>query len=131
MPDSMFLWGAMAAGPAHSVGKWLDFRRLSEEAQRDRLARMRGSAAMIRDIEEVISEAWTRPLETPAPTWMGAFTRLEVLLVVRGCSEDGQLFFEIGACGRMQRVLQETELISQCTFQRIRVDGVFGSTVPH
>ena len=47
-------WGAMVGGPAHSLGEWIDFRRLSEEAQRDRLARMRGSATMIGDIEEVI-----------------------------------------------------------------------------
>lgn len=100
----------MVAGPAHSQGEWLDSWRLLEEAQCYRLARMRGSATMIRDIEEVIPMAWTHPLETTAPTWMGAFTRLEVLLAVRGCSEDCQLFFEIGTCGRMQRVLQETEL---------------------
>ena len=116
-------WGAMAAGPAHSLGEWLDFRQLTEEAQGARLARMRGSAVMISDIEEVIPEAWTHPSEAPAPAWMGAFTRFEVLLAVRGCSEDCQLFFEIGACGRMQRVMQETELVLQCTFQRVRVIG--------
>ena len=103
-------WGAMAAGPAHSLGEWLDFWQLTVEVQGARLARMRGSAVMISDIEEVIPEAW-----------MGAFTRFEVLLAVRGCSEDCQLFFEIGACGRMQRVMQETELVLQCTFQRVRV----------
>ena len=116
-------WGAMAAGPAHSLGEWLDFRRFSVEAQCDRLARMRGSAVMISDIEEVIPEAWTHSSKTLAPAWMGVFTRFEVLLAVRGCSEDCQLFFEIGACGRMQRVMQETELVLQCTFQRIRVVG--------
>ena len=37
-------WGAMAAGPAHSLGEWLDFWQLTVEVQGARLARMRGSA---------------------------------------------------------------------------------------
>ena len=37
-------------------------------------------------------------MESLTLIWMGAFTRLEVLIVVRECSGDCQLFFEIGNC---------------------------------
>ena len=46
---------------------------------------MWGSVMMIRDIEELTPAAWTDPADSPTPAWMGAFTRLEVLIAVGGC----------------------------------------------
>ena len=45
-------WGALAAGPAYSVGEWLHFRKLPEEQQRIRLSGLRGVEQMVRDIED-------------------------------------------------------------------------------
>ena len=49
-------WGVMAAGPARSLEDWLQFRRLSEERQKECLAGMRGSELMISNILEAIPE---------------------------------------------------------------------------
>lgn len=51
-------WGALAAGPARSVGDWLEFRQLSEAQQGMRLGAIRGAAQMVTEIEEAIPEAW-------------------------------------------------------------------------
>ena len=89
-------WGALAAGPARSVGDWFGFRQLSEAQQEERLAGIRGSTQMVADIEEAIPEAW-RQIEASGPVaWMGAFTRTGVLISVRGCTAELSLFFELG-----------------------------------
>ena len=53
-------WGALAAGPARSVGDWLEFRQLSEAQQGERLAGIRGATQMVADIEEALPEDWRR-----------------------------------------------------------------------
>ena len=55
--------------------------------------------------------------------WMGAFSRLEVLIGVRGCSGDRVWFFEAGSFGRLQQVEESSSLILSCCFQHIRVVG--------
>ena len=53
---------------------------------------------------------------------MGAFTRTEILIVVRGHSQDTTLFIEVGPTGQLQRILSEVAgLVSYCIFQRIQV----------
>lgn len=70
-------WGAL---PARSLGDWIQFRELPQEAQRRRTQGIRGVTQMISDIGEAIPEPWEAPqLEAAAPAWMGAFTRLEIL----------------------------------------------------
>ena len=59
-----------------------------------------------------------------APHWMGAFTRIEVLIAVRGCTSTTSLFFEVGIAGRLQRVTSEDNIVTSCIFQRIRVIGI-------
>ena len=119
-------WGAMAAGPARSLGDWIQFCQLPEDGQQARLVGLRGSAAMIEDITEAIPERWTRQTLSHAPAWMGAFTRTEVLIAVRGCSQETTLYFEVGPGGQLQRVESEAGLISYCVFQRVRVLGAHG-----
>ena len=116
-------WGAMVAGPARSLADWRQFRALSTEVQEQTLSGMRGSQQMIQDIEEAIPESWTEPLFGSAPIWMGAFSRLEILIGVQGCSGDRVWFFEAGSFGRLQQVEEESSLILSCGFQRIRVVG--------
>ncbi|MCO5594196.1 hypothetical protein L7F22_048220 [Adiantum nelumboides] len=54
--------------------------------------------------------------------WMGAFTRLEVLIAARACTDSGRcLFFEVQAEGRLVRTESESPLVAECIFQRIRV----------
>ena len=65
---------------------------------------MSGSALMIADISEAIPAEWTQPAQLHAPSWMGAFTRTEVLIGVRGCSRTTMLFFEVEVAGRLRRV---------------------------
>ena len=116
-------WGALEMGPARRLGEWLEFRQLPEEVQATRLTGMRGSAYMIADIETAIPAEWLQPMDSPAPIWMGAFSRLDILITVRGCAGDRVLFFEVEDGGRLHRVRQETPLVAHCTFQRIRVIG--------
>ena len=85
---------------------------------------MRGSVLMISDIIEAILEHWLQQHSAHAPHWMGAFTRTKVLIVVRACTSTTSLFFEVGAVGRIQRVQAEDNIVSSCTFQRIRVIGI-------
>ena len=121
-------WGAMDAGPARCFGDWMQFRQLTEEHQSLRLSGMRGVQHMISDIETAIPEAWLQPrLQLPI-SWMGAFTRLEVLIAVRGTTEDCTLMYEVGEGGRLHRVRCESELVGECVFQRIRVVGACGKT---
>ena len=94
----------MSAGPARTVGDWLQFCQLPEQVQRERVAGTRGSTDMISDILEANPEQWTQQGALVAPKWMGAFTRTEVLIAVRGCGGDTTLFFEVEAAGRLQRV---------------------------
>ena len=117
-------WGAMAVGPARSLDDWLQFMRLSEERQRECLAGMRGSELMISDILEAIPEHWMQQQSAEAPHWMGAFTRTEIFIAVRGCTSTTSLFFEVGNVGRLQRVTSEDSIVSSCIFQRIRVIGI-------
>ena len=91
----------MAAGPARSLGDWLQFMRLSEERQRECLVGMCGSELMISDILEAIPEHWMQEQSAEAPHWMGAFTRTEVLIAVRGCTSTTSLFFEVGIAGHI------------------------------
>ena len=116
-------WGAMAGGPARTFWDWQQFQRLSGPQQTERTAGMRGSALMIADVLEAIPAQWTQPAQLHPPAWMGAFTRTEVLIGVRGCSPTTMLFFEVEAAGRLRRVPEEADIISSCTFQRIRVVG--------
>ena len=55
---------------------------------------------------------------------MGAFTRTEVLIAVRGCTSTTSLFFEVGIAGHLQRVTSEDSIVTSCIFQRIRVIGI-------
>ena len=54
---------------------------------------------------------------------MGAFTQTEILIGARGCTQEVTLSYEVGEAGRLIRVTEESEIISTCTFQRIRVLG--------
>lgn len=74
------------------------------------------------DIQGVLTEEWHTPFDMGAPRWMGAFTRLEILITVRGCAEDGRcIFFEVQAEGHLVRVEEESPLVSSCLFQRVRI----------
>ena len=82
---------------------------------------------MIEDITEAIPEQWTRQTDSCAPAWMGAFTRTaEILIAVRGCSQETTLFFGAGPGGQLQRVQSEAGLVSYCIFQRVRILGAHG-----
>ena len=109
-------WGAMAA---RSLGDWLHFLWLSEDDQRECLARMCGSALMISDILDAIPAHSIQQQSTDASHWMEMFTRIEVLITVRGCTSTMSLFFDVGAIGRLQRVHVEDSIVLSCTFQRI------------
>lgn len=110
------------------MGEWLQFRQLPEELQRLRLTGLRGAEHMVSDIEDALPVAWLQPRVPTLITWMGAFTFLEVLIVVRGCTEHSTLVFEVGEGGRLHRVNTETSLVADCVFQRIRIMGACGRT---
>lgn len=121
-------WGALAAGPARCVGEWLQFRQLPEEVQSLRLAGLRGVQHMVSDIEDALPAEWLEPIASGPISWMGAFTRLEILIAVRGCTEHTTLFFEVGESGRLHRVPTEAAVVADCVFQRIRIVGACGRT---
>ena len=122
-------WGAFARGPGCSVGDWLQFRELPAEQQRDRCSGMRGALQMISDVESAASAEWGQQTILPPPaTWMGAFTQTEILIGARGCTQEMTLIYEVGEAGRLIRVTEESEIISTCTFQRIRVLGTRART---
>ena len=76
---------------------------------------------------EAIPPQWFRQLEASAPCWMGAFTRLEVLVAVRACSASGRcLFYEVQDTGCLHQVETEAPEVADCVFQRIRVLGISG-----
>ena len=79
---------------------------------------------MVRDIEDAWPADWFQQRDTAMTTWMGAFTRTEILIGMRGCTEHTTLFFEVGDRGRLHRVNAEAMLVTECVFQRVRVVGV-------
>ena len=94
-------WGEMEARLARSLSDWVQFMRLSKERQRECLAGMHGSELMINDILEAIPEQWMEQQNAEAPHWMGAFTRTEILIAMRGCTSTTSLFFDVGILGRL------------------------------
>lgn len=114
-------WGALAAGPARSVGDWFEFRQLPEAQQGLRLAGIQGATQMVTVIEEEILEAWRHMEANGLAAWMGAFTRTGALISVRGCTAELSLFFELGDRGRLLQVLVDTKLVASYMFQRVRV----------
>lgn len=57
---------------------------------------------------------------------LGTFTWFDVLIAVRGFSQDHLLSFEVEDYSTLQRVQYKTILVAQCTFQYIRVEGIRG-----
>ncbi|KAI5069888.1 hypothetical protein GOP47_0016189, partial [Adiantum capillus-veneris] len=81
--------------------------------------------SMCQDIAESIQVEWLTSLELVALQWMGAFTRLEILVSVKACSETvPTLFFKLQGEERLQRVAVEAPQVAECCFQRIRVVGI-------
>ena len=79
---------------------------------------------MISDVESVVPMDWGQQIDpSPPATWMGAFTQTEILIDAKGCTQELTLFYEIGDAGRLIRVSKESEIISTCIFQQIRVLG--------
>ena len=77
---------------------------------------------MRNDIQAALSEEWYAPFELAAPRWMGAFTPHEILIAVRACTEDDRcLYFEVQSEGRLYRVEEESPLVADCIFQRVRI----------
>lgn len=89
-------WGALAGGLARNFANWRQFCVLTPEAQEQQFVGTHGSRLMTQDIEEALPEAWATPLESSAPRWMEAFTRFEVLIVVRGCTAERIYAIECG-----------------------------------
>ena len=102
-------WGQFAAGPTRSFGGWQDFCKPPTEIQELRIGGMRGGAEMRLQLQVALPEEWLSPFSVhPHPSWMGAFTQLEVLVAARGSCQDGNcLFFEIGTEGRLVQVSEE------------------------
>ena len=78
---------------------------------------------MMRDIEDALPADWFQQRDPALIAWIGAFTRLEILIGVRGCTEHSTLFFEVGDGGRLHRVSAEATLVAECVFQRVRIVG--------
>lgn len=66
----------------------------------------------MRDVEDALPADWLQQRDPTPIAWMGAFTRLEILIAVRGCTEHTTLFFEVGDGGRLHRVSIETALVT-------------------
>eukprot|EP00250_Pteridium_aquilinum_P000332 c10370_g1_i1 orf=7-654(-) len=115
-------WGPFAAGPARSFSDWQTFRSSPEEMQLEQLSLFRGGQTMRDDIQAALSEEWYAPFELAAPRWMGAFRPHEILIAVRACTEDDRcLYFEVQSEGRLYRVEEESPLVADCIFQRVRI----------
>ena len=108
-------WGVMNSGPP----------MLTHEEQ---LRGIPGAQQMSLEIDIAIPHTCTQPMhDTSTPQWMGAFTRHEVLIAVRGTLEVmGCLCFDVAEDGRIWRVIAEVEIVTQCCFQRIRIIGSLG-----
>ena len=94
--------GAMATGPARSMGDSTKFLQLDAEGERQVTTGLRGISKMLHDIQETIPSSWWEVSQGGLVTWMRAFTRLRVLIAMRGCIEDTTLFFEVGEGGQSQ-----------------------------
>ena len=94
----------------------MHFRQLPEEQQRARLSGLRGVEQMVRDIEDAWPADWFQQREIAPTAWMGAFTRMEILIGVRGYTEHTTLFFEVGDRGRLHSVSAEATLVTECVF---------------
>lgn len=81
-----FSWEVMAAIPSKRFDDSLEFRQLLEEHQRVQLVGMGGAPQMVNDIGTAIPTTWQEPKELRHVAWMGAFTRTEGFIVVRGCT---------------------------------------------
>ena len=80
-------WGKMTEGPAKTVQTWKEFLSRSLEEQKEILRNMHGGHIMYQQIQEAMSRQPIPPNNTNH-RWIGVFSRLEVLLAVKGYSND-------------------------------------------
>ena len=80
-------WGKMAEGPAKTVQTWQRFLSRSWEEQKEILGSMHGGQIMYQQIQEAMSR-FPIPPNNSNHRWVGVFSRLEVLLAVKGYSDD-------------------------------------------
>ena len=78
------------------------------------LVGLRGIPQMISNIEATVPATWLQPRPQTPIIRMGAFSCLEILIAVRGCTKDHTLFFEVGEGGRLHQVRTESELLVDC-----------------
>ena len=81
----------MAKGLANSVRTWQVFLSLFWEEQKQGLARMHGGQLMYHQFQEATSRVTIRP-NNSYHRWVGVFSRLEVLLIVKGYLENNTCF---------------------------------------
>ena len=77
----------MIEGHAKTVQTWKEFLSRSLEEQKEILRNMHGGHIMYQQIQEAMSRQPIPPNNTNH-RWVGVFSRLEVLLVVKGYSDD-------------------------------------------
>ena len=80
-------WGGMTEGPTKTVQTWQEFLSRSWEEQKEILGNMHDGQIMYQQIQEARSRLPIPP-NNSNHRWIGVFSRLEVLLVVKGNSDD-------------------------------------------
>ena len=77
----------MIEGPTKTVQFWKEFVSRSFEEQKEILHNMHGDQIMYQHIQEAMNRLPIPPNNTNH-RWVGGFSSLEVLLVVKGYSDD-------------------------------------------
>ena len=122
-------WAKFDAGIGASVDTWKSFYDLPLHERSQYLSSLRGGHTICEQVQEVLGNLSYTGWPFQTTKWEGAFTRLQVLVGVRGYQGNGHfLDYEVDDDGgmRVQTESQSSEL-EYATFSKIRVLGNDGS----
>ena len=121
-------WAKLDVGPGASVDAWKSFHTLNINDRSEFLSSLRGGLIMWDQVQSVLGHSDVTVWSFNPPKWEGAFTRLQVLVGVRGHLSCGRCQdYEVEEDGSISSATIQTEILQYATFSKIRVLAYDGS----
>ena len=115
-------WAKLDENFGASVDTWRLFDALTLQEKSRILATLRGGRTMYAQVQEAVHNLPSGGWPVQAYRWEGAFTRLQVLVGVRGyCTNGNCLIYDVDGEGNMSRSGTEIEIMHYSTGAKVRV----------
>ena len=115
-------WAKFDAGPGASVDAWKSFFALPTNVRSELLTSLRGGQIMCDQVQAVLGHLSSTIWSFNPSRWEGAFTRLQVMVGVRGYFANGSFQdYVLDEDGVISRSLIQSEVLQYATFSKIRV----------